>query len=91
METSHLLNVGRNAFFFFYYVKNSWFVLCGFCMMTLTFCFYLGMVLQHNELMCFCYHADASLCLGLSELSQIIVQMSALYLCSNVELTRDIA
>jgi len=56
-------------------------------MMTLNFCFYLAVVLQHNELACFCYHADASLCFGLSEFSQIIVQMSALYLCNNVELT----
>lgn len=64
----------------------------GFCMMTLNFpCYYLGVAVQCSELTCFCYHADASLCLGLSEFSQIMLQMSALYLRNNVALTRDIS
>jgi len=34
----------------------------GFCMMTLNFLrHFLGLVLQSNELKCFCYHADVSL------------------------------
>lgn len=54
-------------------------------MMTLNFpCYFLGLVLQCNELKCFCYHADDSLCLGLFEFHQIMLQLSALYLCNNV-------
>lgn len=46
----------------------------GFCMVTLSFpCSSLGLVLQCDELKCFCYHADASLCLGLSEFHQIML------------------
>lgn len=74
------------VFFFFFLFQF------GFCMMTLNFpCYYLGVAVQCSELTCFCYHADASLCLGLSEFSQIMLQMSALYLRNNVALTRDIS
>lgn len=46
----------------------------GFRMVTLSFpCSSLGLVLQCDELKCFCYHADASLCLGLSEFHQIML------------------